>query len=453
MEQLLDTQTDLEANPWPLNAQFTEEGLIVAGCTASEIVHEFGTPVLVVDEADFRHRCAQFATAFSQVAWAVKSFPVQALARIAYEEGLELLVSTEGELDTCLRAGVPGSSIIMHGNNKSTREIEAAMRCGVALLTVDNLQELELVASMAEEADHVQPILIRITPGVDVDTHAYIATGHATSKFGLPISEGLAALAIDTAQRSSHLNLRGVHVHLGSQLLTATPYLQAICVVMNFLSEVRRSTGFTAEVLDLGGGYGVTYEREERLSIPRLAATLQTEIASVSSALGLPIPELIVEPGRVISAGACVTLYEVGHVKAIPHGETYVAVDGGMSDNIRPALYGAHHEAALASRRSQCSSARVSIVGKHCETGDVLRRHASAPSDLIPGDLLAMATTGAYTYAMSSNYNKVPRPPVVLAREGRTRLIVRRETFDDLAARDLAPSEHEGVYASSTRVK
>ncbi|MGH2662114.1 MAG: diaminopimelate decarboxylase [Actinomycetota bacterium] len=423
--------------PWSSNASFGPDGLSVAGLAATRLAEEFGTPLVVVDEDHLRARCRSFTGPFPRVLWAVKAFPLRALIRIALEEGLGLLAATGGEVDACLRAGAPGGSIVFHGNNKLDAEIEEAVRARVGDLIVDNAEELRRIADRAEIAGIAQAVLLRVAPGVDVDAHEFVKTGAPDTKFGVPIAEGMALAALRRALEMDDLEVRGIHLHVGSQLLDARPYGAALDVALDFLAEARDATGYEARVLDLGGGMGTAYTDEDPLPPEALGRDLQSRLDKGCADRGLSVPELVVEPGRAVTSGAALTLYRVGTIKDVPDVRTFVAVDGGMSDNIRPALYGARYTLALASRAGAAGPRRVTVVGRHCESGDVLARDVDLPADLSPGDLLAVASTGAYEYAMASTYNRVGRPAVVLVSAGHARLIARREGYDDLARLDV----------------
>ncbi len=423
--------------PWSSTASFDADGLTVAGRTAGSLAAEFGTPLVVVDEADLRARCRAFAGSFPRVLWAVKAFPLRALIRTALDEGLGLLAATGGEVDACLRAGAPGGSIVFHGNNKLDAEIEEAVRAGVGTLIVDNAEELPRIGSAAEAAGIRQPVLVRVAPGLDVDTHEFVKTGAPDTKFGIPIAGGLALDALRQALDIGTLDVLGIHLHVGSQLLDTRPYGAAVDVALDFLAEARDAVRFEARILDVGGGMGTAYTDEDPVEAEALGIDLQARLEKGCADRGLPLPELVVEPGRAVTSGAALTLYRVGTVKDVPDVRRFVAVDGGMSDNIRPALYGARYTLELASRPASSDLHPVTVVGRHCESGDVLARDVELPSDIGPGDLLAVASTGAYEYAMASAYNRVGRPAVVLVSDGDARLIARRESYDDLSRLDV----------------
>jgi diaminopimelate decarboxylase len=420
-----------------MGASLGSTGLTVGGLHATELSEEYGTPLVVVDEGHFRSRARDFRAAFPRVLWAVKSFPLRGTIRMALDEGLDLLAATGGELDACLRAGASGDRIVFHGNNKLDQEIAEAVEAKVGLVIMDNEGDVERIASVARSEGRKQPVLLRIAPGVDVETHEYIKTAAPDTKFGTPLAGGLAMRALRAALAADGLDVMGIHLHLGSQLLDPDPYRAGMAAALDFLAEAREATGFEARLLDIGGGMGTRYTGETPMAVAALAGEIMAELDEGSAEHGLASPGLIVEPGRSIASGSAVTIYRVGSIKEVPGIRTFVAVDGGMSDNIRPALYGSRYTIGLASRSSDAPAKAVTVVGRHCESGDVLARDVPLPEDLRRGDLLAFASTGAYEYAMSSNYNKVGRPAVIAVSEGNARLIARRETYDDLAKLDV----------------
>jgi diaminopimelate decarboxylase len=427
----------IAAAPWPSAAAFDATGLSVGGLAASQLAEEFGTPLVVVDEDHMRARCREFREAFPDVLWAVKAFPARALIRIALEEGLGVLAATGGELDACLRAGAAGDRVVLHGNNKLDHEIAAGVEAGVRFVILDNGEEVERVAAAARTAGVKQAVLLRIAPGVDVETHAYIKTAAPDTKFGTPVTGGQALEALRLAVEAADLDVHGIHLHLGSQLLDGRPYRAGLVAGLDFLAEARKQLDFRARILDVGGGMGTTYIEENPLPVRELALQIEADLESGCRERRLETPPLLVEPGRAIASGSALTLYRVGSIKHVPDLRTFVAVDGGMSDNIRPALYGSRYTVGLASRASDAEPHTVTIAGRHCESGDMLARDVSLPGDVRRGDLLAFASTGAYEYSMASNYNKVGRPAVVAVAEGRARLIARRETYEDLADLDV----------------
>jgi len=432
----------VSSGPWSRNTRFTDRGLEVAGHSAEALAERFGTPLFVVDEDDFRARCRSFREAFPRVLFAVKAFPAHELIRIAVQEGLGLLVATGGELETCVRAGAPASAIVFHGNNKSVRELELAVSAGVGLVVVDNPQELERLADVAREAGRTQAILLRVVPGVSGHTHAYVDTGGPESKFGTPIEGGRAFEAVRLAISLPGLEFRGLHAHVGSQIGDPETFLAAADVLLELAAEVRGELGADVAILDVGGGFAAVYTDEAPPPLNRVAGPLLGRIREDAAARSRAAPDVIVEPGRALVANSVLTLYRVGSTKRTSGGRTLAAVDGGMSDNIRPALYGARYTLALAGRRSAASLDSVTVVGKHCESGDVVAEDVPLPADLEPGDLLAVATTGAYGYSMASNYNRLGRPAVVAVRDGTARVLVRREDAADLDRLEVsAPPE------------
>jgi diaminopimelate decarboxylase len=402
--------------------------LLIGGCSTLDLAAEFGTPLFVYDEQHLRNRCRETREAFGDGAiYATKAFLCLAMARLANEEGLRLDVATGGELFVALQAGVPGDRLVVHGNNKSISELEEASLAKVGRLVVDSFDELERIERLHEQTGHVFDVLLRVTPGIEAHTHHYVATGQDDSKFGFTLSTGSAAAAIAAAHRHPGLRLRGIHLHIGSQVFVVGSFASALASVADFVRN------HDLQELSMGGGLGVAYVEGEQAPTITDYATI---IRAAAEEAGLTA-SISVEPGRAIVAGAAVTLYTVGTIKEIPGIRTYVAVDGGMSDNPRPVLYGSGYETFLPRQVEAARPRRVRVVGKHCESGDVLVREARVPDGLVVGDLLATPVTGAYGHSMGSNYNKVPRPPVVFVRDGGARLVVRRESYGDLVANDL----------------
>ncbi len=430
--------------PWgllPDNASVGPAGqLLIAGCDTLELAAEFGTPLFVYDEDHLRARCREAAEAFGPHAvFATKAFLCKAMAKLAVEEGLGLDVATKGELDICLAAGAPPDRLVFHGNNKSTEELRRAIDVGVHRIVVDSFDELDRLdaigadrastAASTSTAPNTDPpkVLLRITPGVKAETHEFVATGQDDSKFGFTVSSGAALRAVERARASSSVDLVGLHAHIGSQVFRVDSFAAAVEVLGRFANPL------DLPELVVGGGLGVPYvQGEEAPTISQWASIIAKAAADAGITASIGI-----EPGRAIAAAAAVTLYTVGTIKDLPGIRTYVAVDGGMSDNPRPVLYGSGYEtfAPRAVTADRARSARV--VGKHCESGDLLVRDALVPADLVVGDVLATPVTGAYGHSMGSNYNKIMRPPVVFCRGGNARLVVRRETVDDLLATDL----------------
>ncbi len=433
---------------WPRHAERGPDGALrFAGCDARELARDFGTPLFVVDELDVRARAAEYKAAYEhgehpfEVFYAGKAFLTVAIARWVHESGLGIDVASGGELAIAIRAGIPGDRIVMHGNNKSRAEISAALDHGLHMLVCDSLDELALIGTVAAERGQVAPVMLRLTVGVEAHTHEAIATAHEDQKFGLSIANGMAAKAVEQALGDPHVALRGFHSHIGSQIFDAAGFEIAAHRVALFMADMAATRGYIAEALDLGGGMGVPYvEGDDPLDVEEMAHRLRAIVVRECANAGIAVPRLSVEPGRAIVGSSTVTLYEVGVVKQVQVTDDfvrqYVAVDGGMSDNIRTALYDASYTAALANRVSNAAPVLSRVVGKHCESGDIVVRDTEMASDVHPHDLIAVATTGAYCYSMASNYNNLPRPAVVAVRDGRARLMVRRETVDDLLARD-----------------
>ncbi len=413
------------------NATVGPDGnLSVGGCSIAEIAAEYGTPVFVYDEAHLRARCQQAVAAFGhqQVVYATKAFLCKAMARLVYDEGLLLDVASGGELAVVLAAGVPANVCTLHGNNKSMNELREAIAAGVRHIIVDSFDELDrLDALAAEQLGPIPKVLLRITPGVSAHTHEFIATGQDDSKFGFNLGNGDALRAVDRARRSTSVELVGVHCHIGSNVFEASSFAKAAAVMADF------AVPLDLPELVLGGGLGVAYiEGEEAPTIAHWGNVLldACQVLGVRS-------KVSVEPGRAIAAAAAMTVYSVGTVKHIPGVRTYISVDGGMSDNPRPVLYGSGYESFLPRAVTDERAMTARLVGKHCESGDVLSFAAQLPADTAVGDLLAMPVTGAYGHSMGSNYNKITRPPVVFAANGDARLVVRRETYDDLLRADI----------------
>jgi diaminopimelate decarboxylase len=422
--------------PWPVSASFDAAGLRLGGLRAQELASRFGTPVVIVAEDEVRARARAVAEAFPRALYAAKALTVGAILRTMHEEGLGLLASSGGEAEACLRAGIPAEQIWLHGNNKSDEELALAADAGLGAVIADGPAELPRLDRAARAAGRVVPVLLRAIPEVEVNTHAAIATGHGGSKFGMP-----AARAVEAATDAGTLPgiaIVGLHAHLGSQLLEPEVFDRELDALLDLAAVIRTATALEPAVLDLGGGFGVRYDDEEPLPPAALAATLRERLARGCAARGLPVPTLAVEPGRSLVANAGCTLYRVGDVKEAPDGTVFVAVDGGMSDNLRPMLYGALHPVALASRASAAPSRRVDVVGKHCESGDVLARGVELPADLRRGDLLAVGVTGAYTYSLANVYNRIGRPAVVGVSGGRAEVWLRREDAADLDRLEVA---------------
>jgi diaminopimelate decarboxylase len=413
----------------PDTAEIGADGrLSIGGCDLLELAERFGTPLFVYDEAHLRARCREAVAAFGDgVAYACKAFLCLAMAKLAHEEGMHLDVATGGELHVALAAGVPADRLVLHGNNKSSAELAMAREAGVGRIVVDSFDELDRLAALHADDGIVAPVLVRATPGVEAHTHEFVRTGQVDSKVGFGVASGDAARAVARAQDLPGVELLGIHMHIGSQVFVADFFHQAVEVVAPWVREMGLPE------LSLGGGLGVAYvEGEEAPTIAEWGASV---LAGCRDA-GIEA-RILAEPGRAIVAQAGITLYTVGTVKDVPDVRTYVSVDGGMSDNPRPVLYGSGYEAVLPRAADAPRPRRVTIVGKHCESGDVLVREAQVPADLAVGDILATPVTGAYGHSMGSNYNKVPRPAVVFVADGQAREVVRRESLDDLLRNDL----------------
>jgi diaminopimelate decarboxylase len=420
--------TPLPRHLLPLTATTDEQGrLRVGGVDLLDLAAEHGTPLFVYDEEHLRQRCREARAAFGPgVAYASKAFLCKAMAALAHEEGMCIDVSTGGELHVALRAGVPGERLVLHGNNKSDQELRQAIDGGVGRIVVDSFDEIDRLEAIGNRG---QPLLVRVTPGVEAHTHEYVMTGQDDSKFGFGLNSGEAAKAVERLADGRAGTLVGVHAHIGSQIF----------LLHSFAKEVEALAGFFRqaglEELCVGGGLGVAYvEGEESAPLDQWAATVKRACHDH----GIPAhTRITAEPGRAIAAAAAITLYTVGTIKDLPGIRTYVAVDGGMSDNPRPVLYGSGYEAFLPRATAAPRGKTVTIVGKHCESGDVVVRDAHVPDDLAVGDVIATPVTGAYGHSMASNYNKVPRPAVVFVKDGEARVVVRRETLDDLLRLDL----------------
>ncbi|NKY36948.1 diaminopimelate decarboxylase [Nocardia speluncae] len=436
---------DLPENVWPRGAtRDTDDVVRLGGIPVTELATQFGTPLFVVDEDDFRSRCRDMVRAFgaeSRVHYASKAFLCGEVARWVRDEGLSLDVASGGELAVALNAGFPAARIAVHGNNKSVPELEAAVAAGVGHVVVDSLFEIDRLEAVAGAAGVVQNVLVRVTVGVEAHTHEYISTAHEDQKFGFSISGGDAMEALARVFEADNLRLVGLHSHIGSQIFEIDGFEIAAHRMLGLLREAVDKFGVerTAQIslLDLGGGLGISYlPSDAPPPLDTFADKLRVLVAREAELAGLPVPRIAVEPGRAIAGPGTVTLYEIGTIKDVSLDgglrRRYVSVDGGMSDNIRPALYQADYHCQLVSRGSQAEPVVARIVGKHCESGDIIIRDTWLPADAGPGDLVAVAGTGAYCYSMSSRYNMLTRPAVVAVADGTARLILRRETIDDL---------------------
>jgi diaminopimelate decarboxylase len=431
---------DLNPLIWPLGAQRVDGVLQLGGCDVRDLVAEHGSPAYVLVEDDVRARCRGYREAFgvdTDIYYAAKAFLSKAVAQWVREEDLSLDVATGGELATALAAGFPADRILVHGNNKSSAELAAAVDAGVGRIVIDSDLEIARLAHAAEAAGVRQKVLVRVTVGVEAHTHEFIATAHEDQKFGFSLASGDAMEAVRRILALPSLELVGLHSHIGSQIFDTAGFEVAAHRVVGLLAAVRDAVGLVLPELDLGGGLGIAYtEDDDPADVADVAKQLRAIVDRECATAALPVPRLGFEPGRAIVGPAGVSLYEVGTIKDVDHIRTYVSVDGGMSDNIRTALYGSAYTCVLASRSTEAKPMLARVVGKHCEAGDIIVRDVWLPDDLAPGDLIAVAATGAYCRSMASNYNAVPRPPVVAVRSGQSRVLLRRESLEDLLALD-----------------
>ncbi|GID94832.1 diaminopimelate decarboxylase [Amorphoplanes digitatis] len=426
---------------WPRTVVRADSGALeIGGVSVLDLAAEHGTPAYLLDEDDLRARCRDFAAAFAgaDVYYAGKSFLCKAVVKVVDEEGLFLDVCSGGELAVALAAGFPAERMGFHGNNKSISELSRALDAGVGRIILDSFQEIDRLTALARESGRRPKVLVRVTVGVEAHTHEFIATAHEDQKFGFSLAGGAAFEAAIRVLDEGVLDLRGLHSHIGSQIFDTSGFEVATRRVLALQAQIRDARGVELDELDLGGGFGIAYTTQDD---PSPAADLAKRINKIvdgeCAAENLRRPRLSIEPGRAVVGPSVFTLYEVGTVKDVDGIRTYVSVDGGMSDNIRTALYDASYSATLAGRSSDAPPMLARVVGKHCESGDIVVKDEFLPADVQPGDLLAVPGTGAYCRSMASNYNHVPRPPVVAVRDGASRVIVRRETEDDLLALDV----------------
>jgi len=429
----MTTETQLQL---PRGARVNERGhLEVGGCDTIELAREFGTPVYIYAEDDIRSRARDYLDAFAattddfEVLYASKAAPVTAILGLLAEEGLSIDVASAGELHLALRAGCDPARIYLHGNNKTETDLRLALDASVGYVVCDSFDEIERLDAML---DRPQEVMIRVTPGIKAKTHSFIRTGQVDSKFGFGLDDGLAARGIEAIRGSQNLKLAGLHAHIGSQIFELEPYVKTIEALGRLAADVALS-GDELRLLNVGGGLGIAYEPGDEP--PSIENYVDLKVEGVRRVFD-PAPRILVEPGRSLVGNAGITLYEVGTVKEIPGVRTYVAVDGGMSDNLRPMLYGARYDALVANRAADAPDTRVAIAGMHCESSDILIQDVELAAPRV-GDIVATPATGAYGHAMANNYNGMRRPPVVFVRDGEARLVVRRETLDDLAARDV----------------
>ena len=417
------------SHAYPLGTRVNEQGhLEVGGCDVVELAERFGTPAYIYAEDDMRARARAYQEAFAartddfEVIFGSKAAPVTAIYRLMHEEGLSIDVASGGELHLALKAGVDPQRIFMHGNNKTERELRLAFDAGIGYIVLDSFAEIELADRLLNRP---QEVLIRVTPGIKPSTHSYVQTGQIDSKFGFGLEDGLADEALKRVQASHHLRLAGVHAHIGSQIFELEPYVKTIQLLADFVD-------FDCRLLNVGGGLGIAYTSEDDPA--SIEDYVDVKVKGVQQTFD-PVPRILIEPGRSLVGNAGITAYRIGSIKEIPGVRTYVSVDGGMSDNLRPMLYGARYEAAIADRPDAPSTHVTTVAGMHCESGDVLIKDVGLPEPRV-GDVLVTPATGAYGHSMANNYNSVPRPPVILCKDGEARVVVRRETYEDLTARD-----------------
>jgi diaminopimelate decarboxylase len=438
---------------WPASTLRRDDGgLEIGGCEVAALAAEFGTPLYVVDEAEFRTRAAGFKTAFGEafakygakvdVYYAGKAFLCSRVASWMKKDKLGLDVASVGELELALRGGMPPNRITLHGNNKSDTEIERALEVGVGRIVVDSLEEIGLLWEEAESRGVTASVLVRVATGVHAGGHEHIATAHEDQKFGLSLSSGAAAEALALCHEAPRLTLAGIHTHIGSQIQSAEAFQESADRMIGLRAQFAQTSGYEMPEVDLGGGYGIAYlPGEEALPIGKAARAIAGSMAKAIKAHKASWPRIAIEPGRAIAGPAGITVYTVGVTKTVQlkgkKKRRYIAVDGGMSDNMRPITYGAEYTAELASRESDADLIRSRIVGKHCESGDILVRDIDLPDDIARGDLLAIPETGAYGRVMANNYNALPRPAVVAVKKGKTQLLIRRDTLEDLLAWDV----------------
>ncbi|MEJ0014941.1 MAG: diaminopimelate decarboxylase [Actinomycetota bacterium] len=433
-----------------LNSRFESDHLTIGGVSAVALAEQFGTPLFVLDEADFFTRAASWKSALEEafgphagtVYYAAKSFISKEVARWVNKIGIGLDVCTGGELAVAQAVDFPAARIELHGNNKSEAEIQRGIECGVGTIVIDSFVEIERTAKIAQELNKVQKVYIRVTPGVEAHTHEFISTAHEDVKFGFSLASGAAWQAIELIKKHPSLQLSGLHSHIGSQIFNSDGFAAAAKKLIQLLAQYRDTFNTELPELDLGGGYGIAYIPGEVTLDPYLVMKELAEVVtSECAAVNIAIPRISIEPGRAIVGPTTTTLYTVGTTKEVEldngHVRRYVAVDGGMSENIRPALYGAEYFAIIANRSSGAEQVNTRVVGKHCESGDIIIREIELSKDLAPGDLLAVPATGAYGRSMASNYNHLPRPAVVAVIDGKARIIVRRESEADLLALEL----------------
>ena len=427
------------------NLAVNEQGhLTVGGIDAVELAKEYGTPLYLMDEGLIREHCRSFRESMDKyyggqglVCYASKAFCCKAMCRIMLEEGLGLDVVSEGELYTALSVGFPAEKLCFHGNNKTDHELSYALENGVGRIIVDNIYELDRLDRLAEKTGRTANIMYRIKPGIDAHTHNFIMTGQIDSKFGFALETGEAYEAVKKAIECSHINLVGLHCHIGSQIFDIDPFVKAAEVMLTFIAKIKDELGFEVKELNLGGGFGIRYTEEDApVGYDKYMEKVSEKVKEVCAEKNVKLPFILIEPGRSIAAPAGVTLYTVGGRKEIPNIRTYVSIDGGMGDNPRYALYQSKYDVEVANKANLPKTETVTVAGKCCETGDLIGEGMPI-QPVEPGDILAVLATGAYNYSMSSNYNRIPKPPVVMIKDGKSRVVVKRETLEDIVRNDL----------------
>ena len=427
------------------NCLVNEKGhLTIGGVDCLELIKEFGSPLYVFDEDMIRRNCAEFRESIDEnydsnglCLYASKAFCCKEMCRIIADEKCGLDVVSGGEIYTAWKADFPMEKVVFHGNNKTLQELELAVRCGVGRIVVDNINELHTLEDVCRRIDRQVKVYLRIKPGIDAHTHDFIRTGQIDSKFGFALETKEALQAVEQTMLCEHLTLAGLHCHIGSQIFELDPFTLAAEVMVGFMAEIRDKFGVAIEELDLGGGFGIRYtEKDKPLPYRDFMKPVSSTVKRLCAQLNFPMPKVMIEPGRAIVGPAGMTLYTVGSVKEIPGIRTYVSVDGGMGDNPRYILYGAGYEAVIANKASLEKTQTVTLAGKYCESGDLIGENMPI-QPVEAGDILAVLATGAYNYSMSSNYNRMPRLPVIMVRDGKARVVVRRETYEDLIELDL----------------
>lgn len=425
--------------------QINEQGhLSMGGCDTVQLAEQFGTPLYVMDENQIRSNCRRYQSSFEKhyqgrgmTVYASKAFNCKAICRIIEEEGLGLDVASGGELYTAIQAGFPAERIHFHGNNKTEQEIRLALEYEIGHFIADNLTELQTIDRLAKEAGKVAHVSLRVKPGIDAHTHSFIQTGQIDSKFGFALETGEAMEAVEAALKYQNIDLKGVHCHIGSQIFESSPFVLAAEVMLQFIADIKAKTGIEIEELNLGGGFGIHYAQDDApLPYDQYMELVSTAVFRKCEELDLKVPFIFIEPGRSMVGEAGITLYHIGGIKHIPDIRTYVSVDGGMTDNPRYILYQAKYTALIANKANQPAETKVTIAGKCCESGDLIQEDAMIQEPQV-GDVLAVLSTGAYNYSMASNYNRNPRPAVVMVKDGNPRVVIRRESYEDLIRNDL----------------